>query len=85
MTFKVSTRDWDSRYSAAASWSTLVPSALGFLAGELTYPQDMEQDQDHELVPYLENKGSGLYAWIGAGRDSDTRLTVLCTRFLIHK
>jgi len=64
-----------------------VPLALGFLAGELTYPQDLDQQQerDQELVPYLENKGRGVYAWIGAGRDSDTLLQDLCTKFLAYK
>ena len=69
------------------SWPTLVPLALGFLAGELMYFQDLEQrqEQDQELVPYLENKGQGIYAWIGAGRDSDARLQDLCTKFLMYK
>jgi len=69
------------------SWPTLVPLALGFLAGELTYSQDLDQRQerDQELVPYLENKGRGVYAWIGAGRDSDTRLQDLCAKFLMYK
>ncbi|XP_066595888.1 nuclear factor related to kappa-B-binding protein isoform X3 [Prorops nasuta] len=74
--------DW---YSLSVSWPALVPLALGFLAGELTYIQEQDQQQDHELVPYLENKGFGVYAWIGAGRDSDSRLLNLCTRFLLHK
>lgn len=70
-----------------SSWPMLVPLALGFLAGELTYSQDLDQQQerDQELVPYLENKGRGIYAWIGAGRDSDTRLQDLCTKFLMYK
>lgn len=63
-----------------------MPLALGFLAGELTYSQDSEQnDGEQELVPYLENKGRGIYAWIGAGRDSDLRLSALCARFLLHR
>ncbi|XP_076757201.1 nuclear factor related to kappaB binding protein isoform X2 [Xylocopa sonorina] len=76
--------DW---YSMAASWPALVPLALGFLAGELTYSQDMgdRQERDLELVPYLENKGNGVYAWIGAGRDSDSRLSDLCAKFLMCK
>ncbi|XP_050452746.1 nuclear factor related to kappa-B-binding protein-like isoform X1 [Cataglyphis hispanica] len=76
--------DW---YSLVSSWPMLVPLALGFLAGELTYSQDLDQRQerDQELVPYLENKGRGVYAWIGAGRDSDTRLQDLCTKFLMYK
>lgn len=75
------------RYSLASSWPSLVPLALGFLAGELTYSQELEQSQEREqeLVPYLENKGSGVYAWIGAGRDSDSRLLDLCTKFLMHR
>ncbi|XP_063977217.1 nuclear factor related to kappa-B-binding protein [Diachasmimorpha longicaudata] len=74
--------DW---YSLASSWGNLVPSALGFLAGELTYSQELDQERDQEFVPYLENKGRGVYAWIGAGRDSDSRLTTLCTKFLLYK
>ncbi|XP_015109741.1 nuclear factor related to kappa-B-binding protein [Diachasma alloeum] len=74
--------DW---YSLASSWGNLVPSALGFLAGELTYAQELDQERDQEFVPYLENKGRGVYAWIGAGRDSDSRLTILCTKFLLYK
>ncbi|XP_017878978.1 nuclear factor related to kappa-B-binding protein [Ceratina calcarata] len=76
--------DW---YSLASSWPALVPLALGFLAGELTYSQDISdrQERDPELVPYLENKGNGVYAWIGAGRDSDSRLADLCTKFLMYK
>ncbi|KOX72436.1 Nuclear factor related to kappa-B-binding protein [Melipona quadrifasciata] len=75
--------DW---YSLASSWPALVPLALGFLAGELTYSQDSDrQEKESELVPYLENKGSGVYAWIGAGRDSDSRLSDLCVKFLMHK
>ncbi|XP_043522153.1 nuclear factor related to kappa-B-binding protein isoform X2 [Frieseomelitta varia] len=76
--------DW---YSLASSWPALVPLALGFLAGELTYSQDISdrQEKESELVPYLENKGSGVYAWIGAGRDSDSRLSDLCAKFLMHK
>lgn len=69
------------------SWPTLVPLALGFLAGELTYSQELDQRQEREqeLVPYLENKGRSVYAWIGAGRDSDARLSDLCARFLMYK
>ncbi|XP_043593392.1 nuclear factor related to kappa-B-binding protein-like isoform X2 [Bombus pyrosoma] len=76
--------DW---YSLASSWPALVPLALGFLAGELTYSQEIgdRQERESELVPYLENKGNGVYAWIGAGRDSDSRLSDLCAKFLMHK
>lgn len=76
--------DW---YSLATSWSALVPSALGFLAGELTYVPEHDQHPEHdvEFVPYLENKNHGIYAWIGAGRDSDSRLMMLCMRFLQHR
>lgn len=76
--------DW---YSLASSWPALVPIALGFLAGELTYSQELGDrlEREPEFVPYLENKGSGVYAWIGAGRDSDSRLSDLCSKFLMHK
>lgn len=74
--------DW---YAMATSWPALVPLALGFLAGELTYPKEHEPDSEQEFVPYLENKGCGVYAWIGAGRDSDSRLSMICSQFLSHK
>ncbi|KAL7299791.1 hypothetical protein TKK_0007536 [Trichogramma kaykai] len=75
--------DW---YSLFHSWPALVPLALSFLAGEMVYPQDpLSTGNDHELVPYLENKGQGVYAWIGAGRDSDNHLAVLCAKFLLYK
>ncbi|XP_015428389.1 PREDICTED: nuclear factor related to kappa-B-binding protein [Dufourea novaeangliae] len=76
--------DW---YSMASSWTALVPLALGFLAGEYIYSQEVgdRQERELELVPYLENKGHGVYAWIGAGRDSDSRLSILCTKFLMHR
>ncbi|XP_012254609.2 nuclear factor related to kappa-B-binding protein [Athalia rosae] len=75
--------DW---YSLAPSWPALVPLALGFLAGELVYSsQETDHQQEQELVPYLENKGRGVYAWIGAGRDSDSRLATYCARFLAHR
>lgn len=71
----------------ASSWTALVPLVLGFLAGEYTYSQELgdRQEREPELVPYLENKGNGVYAWIGAGRDSDSRLSELCAKFLMHK
>ncbi|KAJ8683468.1 hypothetical protein QAD02_019260 [Eretmocerus hayati] len=74
--------DW---YSLAPSWPDLVPLALSFLAGELVYSQDQFLDGDQEFVPYVDNKGMGVYAWIGAGRDSDSRLSVLCTTFLMYR
>ncbi|XP_046488673.1 nuclear factor related to kappa-B-binding protein [Neodiprion pinetum] len=75
--------DW---YSLAPSWPSLVPLALGFLAGELVYSlQETDHQTEQELVPYLENKGRGVYAWIGAGRDSDSRLATYCGRFLTHR
>ncbi|CAB0028352.1 unnamed protein product [Trichogramma brassicae] len=75
--------DW---YSLFHSWPALVPLALSFLAGEMVYPQDpLSTSKDQELVPYLENKGQGVYAWIGAGRDSDNHLAVLCAKFLLYK
>ncbi|XP_034938876.1 uncharacterized protein [Chelonus insularis] len=73
--------DW---YSLVSSWSSVVPSALGFLAGELIFSQDLDQ-HDSEFVPYLENKGRSIYAWIGAGRDSDSRLSTLNSQFLMNR
>ncbi|XP_037953356.1 uncharacterized protein LOC119683639 [Teleopsis dalmanni] len=61
--------DW---YSQAESWSALILSAINFLAGEFV-------EQPEEYVPYIEYKRQlNIYQWIGAGRDSDTRLTSLC-------
>ncbi|KAF6211954.1 hypothetical protein GE061_012471, partial [Apolygus lucorum] len=51
-------------------------SAVLFLAGDLTALPD-------DYVPYMEWKSSvGAYQWIGAGRDSDHRLSVLCSLWL---
>uniref|UniRef100_A0A0A9VY26 Nuclear factor related to kappa-B-binding protein n=1 Tax=Lygus hesperus TaxID=30085 RepID=A0A0A9VY26_LYGHE len=51
-------------------------SAVLFLAGDLTALPD-------DYVPYMEWKSNvGAYQWIGAGRDSDHRLSVLCSLWL---
>lgn len=39
-----------------------------------------------EYVPYVEYKSSlDIYQWIGAGRDSDAKLTLLCVSWLKNK
>lgn len=68
--------DW---YPQAASWSALLQSAINFLAGDfLNLP--------HEYVPYIEHKTNlNIYQWIGAGRDSDARLSALCNYWMQRK
>ncbi|KNC31430.1 hypothetical protein FF38_04317 [Lucilia cuprina] len=63
-------------YSLADNWSNLLKSAINFLVGE--FP-----DLPDEYVPYIEHKVQlNIYQWIGAGRDSDNRLTELCTLWM---
>ncbi|KAM7362929.1 uncharacterized protein ACRADG_000035 isoform 1-T2 [Cochliomyia hominivorax] len=63
-------------YSLAENWSNLLKSAINFLVGE--FP-----DLPDEYVPYIEHKVQlNIYQWIGAGRDSDTRLSELCTLWM---
>lgn len=39
-----------------------------------------------EYVPYIEYKANlDIYQWIGAGRDSDAKLTILCETWLKNK
>ncbi|XP_054738052.1 uncharacterized protein LOC129244444 [Anastrepha obliqua] len=65
--------DW---YAQADNWSALLMSAINFLAGEFT-------DQPEEYVPYIEFKPQqDIFQWIGAGRDSDARLSILCNYWL---
>lgn len=59
-------------YAHAENWSNLLSSAINFLVGDFS-------DLPDEYVPYIEHKVQmSIYQWIGAGRDSDTRLTELC-------
>ncbi|XP_061398614.1 nuclear factor related to kappa-B-binding protein-like, partial [Musca vetustissima] len=59
-------------YAHAENWSNLLSSAINFLVGD--FP-----DLPEEYVPYIEHKIQlNIYQWIGAGRDSDNRLTELC-------
>lgn len=55
-----------------ADWSQMLQSAVNFLSGDFaTLPS--------EYVPYIEHKTQlNIYQWIGAGRDSDSRLQALC-------
>lgn len=57
-------------------WTQLLQSAVSFLSGDfVTLPS--------EYVPYIEHKTQlNIYQWIGAGRDSDTRLQTLCQYWL---
>lgn len=65
--------DW---YAQSDNWSALLTSAINFLAGDFS-------DQSDEYVPYLEFKSQqNIFQWIGAGRDSDTRLSKLCLYWL---
>lgn len=65
--------DW---YGQSDNWSALLTSAINFLAGDFS-------DQPDEYVPYLEFKSQqNIFQWIGAGRDSDTRLSKLCLYWL---
>ncbi|XP_011176500.2 mucin-4 [Zeugodacus cucurbitae] len=65
--------DW---YAQSDNWSALLTSAINFLAGDFS-------DQPDEYVPYLEFKSQqNIFQWIGAGRDSDTRLSKLCFYWL---
>ncbi|XP_065355025.1 nuclear factor related to kappa-B-binding protein [Calliphora vicina] len=63
-------------YSLSENWSNLLKSAIQFLVGE--FP-----DLPDEYVPYIEHKMQlNIYQWIGAGRDSDNRLSELCTLWM---
>ncbi|XP_017461539.1 PREDICTED: nuclear factor related to kappa-B-binding protein-like, partial [Rhagoletis zephyria] len=65
--------DW---YAQADNWSGLLMSAINFLAGDFV-------DLPEEYVPYIEFKPQqNIFQWIGAGRDSDTRLSTLCNFWL---
>ncbi|KAE9537995.1 hypothetical protein AGLY_005967 [Aphis glycines] len=59
------------------TWPKSLQSAIGFLAGH--FPEWQPED----FVPYIEYKPNlDIYQWIGAGRDSDTRLGDLCKCWL---
>jgi nuclear factor related to kappa-B-binding protein len=71
-----SANDW---FMQANDWGALLISAVHFLSGEF-------QDQPEEYVPYLEFKSQlNIYQWIGAGRDSDTRMMPLCQYWLSRR
>ncbi|XP_020811156.1 LOW QUALITY PROTEIN: nuclear factor related to kappa-B-binding protein [Drosophila serrata] len=69
----IPTGDWQ---RSVPDWSKLLQSAINFLSGDFgSLPP--------EYVPYIEHKTQlGIYQWIGAGRDSDTRLQGLCHSWL---
>ncbi|KAH8307855.1 hypothetical protein KR059_000801 [Drosophila kikkawai] len=69
----IPTGDWQ---RSVPDWSKLLQSAINFLSGDFgSLPP--------EYVPYIEHKTQlGIYQWIGAGRDSDTRLLGLCHSWL---
>lgn len=68
--------DW---YSLTDNWIGLLPSAITFLCGN-------SSEQPDDFVPYMEYKTAmDVYQWIGAGRDSDTLLSTLCTFWLDHR
>uniref|UniRef100_A0A1A9X1J7 DEUBAD domain-containing protein n=1 Tax=Glossina brevipalpis TaxID=37001 RepID=A0A1A9X1J7_9MUSC len=63
-------------YSLADNWSTLLRSAINFLLGDFIGLPD-------EYVPYIEFKAQiNIYQWIGAGRDSDNRLSSWCKMWI---
>lgn len=58
----------------------MLSSAVNFLAG---FGGDC---QPAEFVPYLEYKaGLQAYQWIGAGRDSDAKLVMLCQHWVANR
>ncbi|XP_058836672.1 uncharacterized protein LOC131693122 isoform X2 [Topomyia yanbarensis] len=60
-------------------WDVLLQSAVWFLSGE--FP-----NQPDDFVPYIEYKVQlNIYQWIGASRDSDHRLLILCRYWLGRK
>ncbi|XP_050542288.1 nuclear factor related to kappa-B-binding protein isoform X2 [Daktulosphaira vitifoliae] len=62
---------------AQKSWPKALQSAIGFLAGH--FPEWQPED----FVPFIEYKPNlDTYQWIGAGRDSDSRLGELCKCWL---
>ncbi|CRK96918.1 CLUMA_CG010308, isoform A [Clunio marinus] len=68
--------DW---FTQANDWGGLLISAVHFLSGEF-------QDQPEDFVPYLEFKSQlNIYQWIGAGRDSDTRMVSLYQYWLSRR
>lgn len=71
-----SANDW---FMQASDWGSLLISSVHFLSGEF-------QDQPEDFVPYLEFKSQlNIYQWIGAGRDSDARMTTLCQYWLSRR
>lgn len=71
-----SANDW---FMQASDWGALLISAVHFLSGEF-------QDQPEDFVPYLEFKSQlNIYQWIGASRDSDTRMMPLCQYWLSRR
>lgn len=68
--------DW---FLQANDWGVLLISAVHFLSGDF-------QDQPDDFVPYLEFKPQlNIYQWIGAGRDSDARMTTLSYYWLSRR
>lgn len=68
--------DW---YSYTDNWIGILPSAITFLCGNAS-------EQPDDFVPYMEYKVAlDVYQWIGAGRDSDNLLSVLCRFWLEHR
>lgn len=66
-------------FSAVDDWNSVVLSSVQFLSGEFKFlPSD--------FVPYLEFKSQlNMYQWIGAGRDSDTRMSALSDFWMMHR
>ncbi|XP_065201606.1 nuclear factor related to kappa-B-binding protein [Planococcus citri] len=63
------------------SWPSLLQNAVTFLAGQC--PDDLLPT---DYVPYIDYKANlDIYQWIGAGRDSDAKLMLLCEAWLKNK
>lgn len=68
--------DW---YNYTDNWISILPSAITFLCGNAS-------EQPDDFVPYMEYKTNlDVYQWIGAGRDSDTLLSAICSFWLEHR
>lgn len=66
-------------FASVDDWNAVVLSSVQFLSGDFkSLPSD--------FVPYLEFKSQlNMYQWIGAGRDSDTRMSALSDFWIMHR
>lgn len=69
----------NSWFKNVEDWNVLLLSSVQFLSGEF-------KNLPSDFVPYLEFKTQlNMYQWIGAGRDSDARMSSLYDFWIIHK